>query len=276
MNKLGVGGSVPPWVPDVTPPNALSAPRGEWLRQMEANAQQAQAQAQQQMQAGSSLSLPSGIGIARAHSDAGAYGRRRGDQSAWGAGAACTFDTVGSSTGPRRVSETFLSVQLTESIFGGDGDVGDSGASTPLSSCDSYASTPRVSVVDEDMYDSDSSRLDQILQGLELNVAPTMQVSAINFIDEAVLNLPTREFAQYLKSVDAQTATAIKAARRRKKNREYAKGSRERRKDRVPEVSPGNSPRCSGVRHDGVTLPAAPGPMDAFAGFDGYERKPDV
>lgn len=32
----------------------------------------------------------------------------------------------------------------------------------------------------------------------------SMQVSAINFIDEAVLNLPTREFAQYLKSVDAQ------------------------------------------------------------------------
>jgi hypothetical protein len=55
--------------------------------------------------------------------------------------------------------------------------------------------------------------------GLELNVASTPELSPVNFVDDAILDLPTRDFAHFLKTVDPQTASAIKAARRRKKVR---------------------------------------------------------
>jgi len=204
---------IPPWVPDVDPPNALTAPRGVWLQQLEAMAD------------GGRGEMNSGLDVVgdvntggRAFSDAAAY---RSD----GAAAVSAFTAASPFDGFEGIGAAAADDFVAAQLLGGDGLDGVASDS----SCDSAVSTPRVSVIEAE---DDGMRLDQILQGLELNVAPTMHVSPVNFVDDAVLDLPTRKFAQFLKTVDPSTATAIKAARRRKKNREYAQLSRERRRER--------------------------------------------
>eukprot|EP00041_Stephanoeca_diplocostata_P005625 m.65203 g.65203 ORF g.65203 m.65203 type:complete len:324 (-) comp15910_c0_seq3:183-1154(-) len=213
--------SGPAWAPIQPSPTALLAPRGRWLRQMEQQRLIAATGGYTNNCAPSSMSPTSSVALMTRQTQQMHLGGGHG-----GFKQPAVYQQVSSECVP----------------------------ATPI--------TPSVRITPAEEHSTaqpadPSKQLDKIASDLAAMAAASASISPANFISDEILDMPTMDFKNFLTSggFDDATIVAFKAARRRKKNRIYAKGSRDR-KDRRNSPSTQRSRSVSPAARNNPKQPA--------------------